>query len=265
MAEERDEVISDQQEISEEKEQDSGLEAQPEESLSAGESEIPEKFRGKSAVDVIDSYLELEKHLGQISSQRAQEQKEKEELERRMAELERTYQSTPTQQQPQVTEQRVEDPLSSFDERFEEDPKGAIKTFFKQQQEHLEQQSKKSLMQQRADAAREYYNKRAVEDQDYARREKAMLDIAKQYNHIIKSDYAQSKELLQLLDLASKGNDLKYYQEAAIERAKKDGLSVRDEKRRAQSESSNSQGDQRVKFSQLSMEEMEEALGYSDE
>ena len=45
----------------------------------------------------------------------------------------------------------------------------------------------------------------------------------------------------------------------------KDGLSVRSEKQRAQSESSTSQGDKQVSFTDLSLEDMRKALGRSDD
>ena len=63
----------------------------------------------------------------------------------------------------------------------------------------------------------------------------------------------------------SRGADIDYYTKQAAERAQKDGLSVRSEKQRAQSESSTSQGDKQVSFTDLSLEDMRKALGRSDD
>ena len=74
-----------------------------------------------------------------------------------------------------------------------------------------------------------------------------------------------SAKALKLLDIASKGADVGYYEKQAIERSRKDGLSVKEEKHQAQSESASSEGEQSVDFNKLSLAEMEKLLGRSDD
>ena len=65
--------------------------------------------------------------------------------------------------------------------------------------------------------------------------------------------------------MMSRGADVDYYSKQAVERVQKEGLSVRSEKQRAQSESAFSQGEKTVAFESLSLDEMRRALGRSDD
>jgi hypothetical protein len=91
-----------------------------------------------------------------------------------------------------------------------------------------------------------------------------MRQLAQKYVDLIHPDQINSPRFLELLDLASQGADRPYYEKAAIEKSRRDGLSTTQEKRQAYSESSNSEGDQRVKFTELSLDEMENMLGEAD-
>lgn len=232
-------------------------------------SSIPAKFVGKSAMEIAQSYRELEKERGRIASELGQTRKEREEMEARYRDLERQsarFQQMPTQAPPpQQAPQQVEDPFSSFDTRFEDNPKEAIKEALKRQTELLQQQSTYQGIQARAAEANDWYYTQKKNNPDYARREKLMQSAAQQFADIIRPEHLNSIKALQVLDLVSKGMDVDYYSKQAVEHAKKDGLSTRDEKRRAMSESSSSDGEKKVDFKTLSIKEMEQLLGRSDD
>ena len=93
-----------------------------------------------------------------------------------------------------------------------------------------------------------------------------MQQAVAQYGHLFKSEQLNSVQALQMFDILSKGMDVDYYSKQAVETAQKNGSSALEEKRRAQSETSNSEGDVGgVRFEDLSVDEMEKMLGDSDE
>lgn len=262
----QDEQIADQQATSEQ------TENQTQESVSAlGQSEnvgeTPDKFSGKSAAEIAQAYRELEKERGRLAQELGTTRKEREEAMGQFMELQRAvsrYNSMPTQQPP--AQQQVEDPFSSFDQLFEEDPKRAVKETLKRQQELLARQTMQQSLQQRQAEANEYYWNEKKSNQDYARREPLMQQLVAEYQDIIKPEYLNSVKALKALDLMSRGKDLDFYVKQAASTAQKNGSSVRDEKRRAQSESANSGGEQQqVDFSKLSSKEMAKYLKRSDD
>ncbi len=92
-----------------------------------------------------------------------------------------------------------------------------------------------------------------------------MQNLVGEYADLIRPDMLNSVKALKLLDIASKGADVSYYEKRASERSKKDGLSARQEKRAAASESANSEGEQSVSFKDLTTAEMAKLLGRSDD
>jgi len=263
------EVIATQPAISEEQGQDPTQEALVGESEATEVQGIPKKFVGKSVSDVITAYSALESKLGQVASERAQEQKQREELEAKLRELENFQQPSSYAQSQYVTQPKPEpavvDPFDQFDHKFEEDPKHAIKSLLQQQQEQIKREMQYSVLQQRASSAKDYYERQQKDNPDYVRRDKLMQQLAQRYAHILRPDMLNSIEAFQVLDLMSKGADLAHYEKKAAERIQKDGLSVRDEKKRAQTESSNSAGDERIDFKELSLDEMEKMLPYKED
>jgi len=110
-----------------------------------------------------------------------------------------------------------------------------------------------------------YYRKQKQENPDYARREPIMQQLAVEMQDIIRPEALTSVKALRALDLMSRGVDMDYYTKQAVERGQKDGLSVRSEKQRAQSESATSKTDSSVSFKNLSLDEMRKVLGRSDD
>ena len=228
---------------------------------------IPEKFVGKSAYEISQAYRELEKERGRMANELGSARKEREEMENRFKSLEQAvsrYNTMPTQTPPQV-QQQEQDPLSAFDEVFDEDPKKAIKEALRLQHDQMRKQNQEQSYQQRAQEAQQYYWSQKKDNSDYARREPIMQQLVSEFQDVIRPEYLNSKKVLEALDLMSRGKDLDFYTKQAVASVQKNGSSVREEKRRAQSESSSSDGDQLKEFSKLSSKEMEKLLRNSDE
>lgn len=240
-------------------------------SVSAEDLGIPKKFVGKSSTDIIQAYTALEKDRGRLASEVGSVRKEREELEAKYRELEKQamrYQPMPTQVPPQTQAAHVpqeQDPLSVFDSKFDEDPKAAIKEAMRHQYAALNRQTQEQSLQQRAYEAQEWYWKQKRENPDYARREQLMQQAVQQYSSIIRPEYLNSVQVLQALDMISRGMDIDYYRKNAAAEAAKNGSSIRQEKLRAQSESASSEGEQKMNFRDLSLKDMEKLLGERDE
>lgn len=171
----------------------------------------------------------------------------------------------PTQVPPQASGEAEKDPFSAFDEKFEEDPKGAIRAALESQAEMVRRQARAQTMQQMQQEAQEYYLSQKKENPDYARREPIMQRLVAEFQDVIKPEHFNSKKVLQALDLMSRGADLEHYTREAATKAQKNGSSVREEKRRAQSESASSEGEQLKEFSKLSTAEMRKLLSGSED
>lgn len=230
---------------------------------------IPEKFVGKSPLEIIHAYRELEKERGRLASELGSTRKERESLEEQYRSLERermAHAQMPTQRPPKVVQMEEElDPVSVFESKFEEDPKEAIKLALKGLNQSVSSKLKQQSIQQIQAEGADYYWKQKKENPDYSRREPLMQQLAAELQDVVKPEYLNSAKVLRALDLMSRGADVDYYAKQAVERVQKDGLSVRSEKQRAQSESSFSQGDKSVPFEKLSLDEMRRVLGRSDD
>jgi hypothetical protein len=226
---------------------------------------IPQKFVGKSPLEIIQAYRELERERGRLASELGSTRKEKETVEEqfRQAERERiAYAQAATQRQPKTVQMEEEqDPIAVFDSKFDEDPRTAVKMALNAVSNRIQQQSREQSRME----AEGYYRKQKQENPDYARREPMMQQLAIEMQDIIRPEALSSVKALRALDLMSRGMDLDYYTKQAAERAQQGGLSVRSEKQRAQSESAVSKTDASVPFDKLSLDEMRKALGRSDD
>lgn len=231
---------------------------------------IPEKFIGKTVAEVAAAYKELQTAYGRQGTELGQSNKEREDFQEKWRLAERQsmqHQPIPTQISPQqsVQPQQDLDPVAVLDARFDDDPKEALKEALRIQNKRVNTNAQQQVIEQRGAEATQWYYKQKQENQDYARREPLMQQAASQFGHLISPEYRNSVQALQFLDLISKGMDVNYYSKQAVTKAQEDGLSVREEKRRAQSESSTSDGESTRAFESLSLEEMEKYLGEADE
>ena len=230
---------------------------------------IPQKFVGKSPMEIIQAYRELERERGRLASELGSARKERESLEDQYKTLEReriAQMQMPTQRPPKVVQMEEEvDPVSVFESKFEEDPKEAIKQALKGLNQSVSSKLKQQSIQQIQAEGADYYWKQKKENPDYSRREPLMQQLASELQDVVRPEYLNSVKVLRALDLMSRGMDVDYYSKQAVERVQKEGLSVRSEKQRAQSESAVSNGDTSVPFEKLSLDEMRRALGRSDD
>jgi hypothetical protein len=270
------ETIANQQATSQESNAQATLEQQTPELSTQGQSAavesvdaIPQKFVGKSPMEIIQAYKELEKERGRLASELGSTRKDKEELETRYKQVESAYTThqnqVPAPRQVQIQAEEEVDPVSVFEAKFEEDPRVAIRDALKELNNSVSSKLKKQTLAQLQAEASDFYNRQKRENPDYARREPIMQQLALEMQDIIRPEALTSVKALKALDLMSRGADIEYYTKQAAERAQKDGLSVRSEKQRAQSESASSQGDKQVSFAELSLDDMRKALGRSDD
>lgn len=219
------------------------------------QAEIPEKFKGKSAAEIAKAYAEAEKHMHKVSSDKSYLERKVEEQERRMAEL---------QQQLSVRPQHTEeDPLESFDQSFDEDPKEAIKKTLKAQREQAKREKESVIRQTWAEQSKKLYEQKAV-DKDFLERQNLMQQQVQRYGHLLRQDMLTHPDTIEVLDLLSRGASVDRYVKSAEDRTKKERDTVREEKRNAFSESSSAQGEtessDNVDFMSLRFEEMEKHL-----
>lgn len=219
-----------------------------------GQSQIPEKFLGKSQEDIIKSYQELESELGRLRNEYGMAKKERDEA---ISRLMSTYQSQ------QVNTQQSPDPFEVFEKHFDNDPKTAIAEAMKLQEKKLLTHQQEQLRALRQAAAVKYYEEQRA-NPDFVRREPLMQQLALRFSSLLNRDALDSPEAIQLLDYLSRGADISYYEKEAVERARKSGFSTRDEKLNAQTESPTSGKGGDVDFASLSLAEMEKRLGRSE-
>lgn len=223
--------------------------------------EIPQKFIGKSAQDIIKSYRELESQFGKISSEKAQIEKEREEIRQRQlaleSELQRTTHQQPVPQQVQVDE----DPLSNFDKVFESDPKEAVKETFKKVQEKIQRAGQEAYYAAQRQAQAEYYNRMKKENPDFAELEPEMIAIAQKFGPHLHPSVLNSPEAIDLMYSIARGRNVQKYVQREVEKTKTASQLVREEKRNTFSETTNSAGDTARPFESLSLSEMKAMLG----
>jgi DNA repair exonuclease SbcCD ATPase subunit len=154
--------------------------------------------------------------------------------------------------------------LKLYEEEFDSDPKNAIKNLTKRQMEREEAARRQLRLEAEARQAAEYYHQQKKENQDFARLEPKMQAIAQEYADLVNKDMINSVKALKLLHLAARGASVDDYVAEASSRAKKEGATIRQEKQQAFSEGTRSEGQKSVSFKELSLEEMEKALGRAD-
>lgn len=242
------------------------LEQQASETHESGQSDsIPEKFVGKSALEIAKSYGELEKSFHKISSERAEEKKHRDELEKKFQAIEERLNQRNVEaprSEPQIEE---EDPLAEFDEEFENNPKEVIKKSLKKINDKAATAAKRALMQTEAQRAAEYYQQQKKDNPDFAKLEPRMTSLAQEFGDLVSPEKANSAKAIKLLHLAARGAEVDSYVSEAVNRAKKEATTTRQEKKAAFSEGTSTETGTSKRFTDMSLEEMEKALGRADD
>lgn len=228
-------------------------------------SAIPEKFVGKSPFEIIQAYNNLEKHSSKVSSERSEERKKREDLESKYKDLEARLSTFQSQPAPQAESSKAEeDPFAEYEEQFDANPKEAIKGIVKKVRQEVLSDSERRQMYEEQVRASEFHRSQKSANPEYAKLEPTMRELANEFGDLVSPTKASSVKALKLLHLAAKGARMEDYVSEAASKAKKESQSVRDEKRSAFSESSNSgKADNTKQFADLSLDEMEKLLGRS--
>lgn len=238
------------------------LEASAEESQ-APEAEldaIPEKFVGKSPLDIIKAYNNAERQLSKVSSERAEERKRREELEKRVQETEARIASLSQPAQHREVEKAESDPFADYEKQFDSDPKEAIKSLVSKSREQAKRERELGIMQQEALQAQDYYQSQKRDNPEYAKLEPTMQALAREYGDLVDPRKVNSVKALKLLHLAAQGMTRDAFASEIASKAKKETSAVKQEKRAAFSESSNSKNSNSKRWEDLSVEEMEKLL-----
>jgi hypothetical protein len=225
---------------------------------------IPKKFVGKSIEEISRSYAELEKLKGRLDSERSTYKSELETLREKYAALEEerkaTYQQQPQQHYSQATQQTEEDPLSDFDTSFDADPKEAIKHLGKKLLGKTAEAQAQALRMAQAQQAHDYFTQQQRDNPDFRELIPEMQRLAQKYYTWLSPEVRDSKGAIEILYKIARAENEQKFVSRAVETAKKSSELVREEKRKAFSESSNSQGDSSVSVDDLSVEELARLL-----
>lgn len=229
------------------------------------EDSLPDKFKGKSSYDIYKSYEHVEKEKGRISGELGQARKEAEEARNRASLLEKQLQEASTaRQQPAPAPVEV-DPLSSFDEAFDADPKQAIKQATKAALDEAKKAHLYADYKAKQQSQAERYNQLRKDNPDFAELENEMVAIANEYLPSLPQHMAVEPKMIDLVYAIAKGRNMDKFVSREVEKKLKAGELAREEKRNAFSESAGSTGESTEKnFADLSLDEMVKVLGKAD-
>lgn len=224
----------------------------------AQSEELPEKFKGKSAAEIARAALEAEKRMHESTQESSSVRRQLQETQQRIAELQAQFQRN--QQSEEI------DPLEVIEKEWDEDPKKALIKGLRKQQETLAQRERRLALEMRSREGTEFYYKERTSNPDFAQREADMVEISRKYAHLINPEYSQSKDVMQALYLMARGAKLEEYEKAAVEKARKQNETIKEEKRKAVSEragaasTSSSESVDMDAFASMSPRQMEEEL-----
>jgi hypothetical protein len=235
---------------------------------SFSEDRIPEKYVGKTPLEIMEMHRNAERALGRLGSEKAQKEREAEELRQRYAALEAQYaqqQQSQRQYTPPTQQQEQEsDPIQVLEQTWHESPLEAVKRALhtKEQRDAYQRAIEQDQRNRAATAARWEELKRT--NPDAAELEPTMVALSQQYAPFIAPEKRNSPEMLDLLYAQAKARNMDKYVQAEVEKRLQKSSAIKQEKRAAFSESSNTQGEATRDFSSLSLSEMEKVLGFAN-
>lgn len=204
-------------------------EAEESQEAAPASEELPEKFKGKSAAEIARAALEAEKRMHESSTESASIRRRLQETEQRMLELQSQYRA-PVQEES--------DALEDIAKEWDEDPKQATLKGIKRLQESLSQREHRQALEMRQREGAEFYYKEKNANPDFAQRESDMVEFSKKFAHLIRPEFAQSKDVMEALYFMARGARVSDYEKSAIDKAKKQQDKIKEEKRNAVSERS---------------------------
>lgn len=217
---------------------------------------VPEKFLGKGAPEIIKSYTSLESQFSKVSSEKAAAEKRQAELEARIAELE----SAPKAEQ--APEEQELNPLETYDEDFEEDPKEAIRKVL----EHSEKSRRQEQQRLQEQQANEYWQQQAQSDEEFNELQSEMDKVAKEFGDLLNPNSIYDKRVIDLTYLVAQARTREKFAQAYAEKLKEDKSALEQEKRSASAvESSSESGTVGGKsLKDMTTAELEAYFGFAD-
>jgi len=245
-------------------------EADPEANLLAAEAEveaIPEKYVGKSPLEIIKMHREAERVIGRLGSEKGFKEREAEELRQRMAQLEARF--TQTQQPPQhQSAQPVveEDPAKVFDKYWEENPKEAIQKAFETVAQRERRIRDQAEFESNNRALASKYQEMKSKHSDFDQLEPVMTQMVQSLRSSgLVSDRALNRpEALEFLYKAARGENFEKSVETEAEKKAKKQTQIREQKKAAFSESGSSRSEATKAPSSMTAKELAAMIGYSE-
>lgn len=226
-----------------------------------GESNIPAKFIGKSAAEIIASYQELEKRHGQLGTAKTTAEQRANELANKAAQYEMAL-SQVSQRGNQSQSQANQDPIQVFEQAWQnQGPVEAIKQVIK-----LNQQQQASFQQQRNfDDVKGYVERQKQENPEFVELLPEMEKLAHQYEPFLAPEVRASKQAVDMMFNLAKANNISKYAQAEATKMSAQTELTKTKKRLSGVESSSaSKGESSVNFSELSTADMEKLLGFAN-
>lgn len=226
-----------------------------------GESNIPAKFVGKSAAEIIASYQELEKRYGQQGTEKSTVEKRANELAQKANQYEMAL-SQVSQRGNSAQSTASTDPIQVFEKAWQEQgPVEAIKQMITLNQ----QQNNQYVQQRNFDDVKSYVERQKQENPEFVELLPEMEKLAHYYEPFLAPEVRASKQAVDMMfNLAKAANISKYTQAEATKLSEKTEI-IKTKKRMSGAESSSaSQGESAVNFSELSTADMEKLLGFAN-
>jgi len=195
------------------------------------EEEIPEKYAGKSAEDLIKILQDQESYIGRLGNERTSTKREIEELRDRV----RAEEHSPNKQSS-------EDFESDLRQGLEIDPAEAILKYVDERVESVENRAnRQAQLDQQADFEN-FYNEQVTSNPDFLRRRENLDVVADAIKDMVKPEMLKSRQFIEMVDLISQASDMDYYVNEALSAERQHKETALNEKRQANTESALSQG-----------------------
>lgn len=217
--------------------------------LDQAESNLPEKFKGKSVYDVAESYSSLESEFSRTKAQ----VKELEEKARKAEMYEQLLAQQQAQTQQPIQTQQI-DPNQEFNQLWEQDPALAVKSGMGRLEQKLQYAIQDLELKNAYDRASKTYP-------DFMELEPVMKQIAVELLPLVRSDQVGNPVTLDVLYNVARART----EDARLRRAQENGAQRAQESRRernaAYMEGSTPVSSSQKNFEDLSLEEMARELG----
>lgn len=235
--------------------------------LHDSDDQIPEKFVGKSPLEIIRSYQNAEKTIGRLGSEKAQRERELEEERQKRLALEAQFaqqQQAAAQAQYNPPAQQEQDPVQVLESTWHESPLEAVKRALQTKDQRDAFQRRQEHQQRMAAATAARWEELKRTNPEATELEPVMSQLAQQYRHLVAPEKLNSPEFVDLLYTQAKARNADKYIAAEVDKRLQKNNAIKQEKRSAFSESSNSQGASTRNVNDMSREELKALIGYSD-